>query len=48
MLSVLLGLSMSLHLLAYQATEQGFVQTLTPVTIEGMKPVRIVWTFKEA
>lgn len=45
MLSVLLGLAASLHLMAYQATEQGFTQTLTPVTIEGSKPVRVVWTW---
>lgn len=45
MLSLLLGLSLSLHLFAYQATEQAFTQTLTPVYVDGFVPVRVVWTW---
>ena len=45
MLSVLLGLGMSLHLMAYQVSEQSFDQTL--VTNHVNRVVAIHWEWKE-
>jgi hypothetical protein len=43
MLSLLLGLSMSLHLMAYQATQQQFDQTL--VTYNYGPVVSVQWSY---
>lgn len=45
MLSVLLGLSMSLHLMAYQATQQSFQQTLQ-ATDYGKRAVTVQWSWQ--
>lgn len=45
MLSVLLGLGMSMHLMAYQATSQNFEQTLQ-ATDYGKRAVTVQWTWK--
>lgn len=45
MLSVLLGFGMSLHLMAYQATQQSFEQTLQ-ANDYAKKPVIVQWTWK--
>jgi hypothetical protein len=45
MLTTLLGLSMAVHLFAYQASEQSFDQTL--VTNHVNRVVAIHWEWKE-
>lgn len=45
MLSVLLGLGMSLHLLAYQATSNNFDQTLV-ANDYSKRCVTVQWTWK--
>jgi len=47
MLSLLLGLSLSLHLMTYQAGEAHLEQTLTTTEIHPGKVVYVAWTFKE-
>lgn len=46
MLSLLLGLGMSMHLMAYQASEQSFVQTLT-VCEYTAKPAYVKWEWQQ-
>lgn len=46
MLSVLLGLTMSVHLMAYQATQQSFDQQL--VSHDFGRVVSIHWEWKNA
>lgn len=46
MLSLLLGLGMSMHLMAYQATQQSFDQTL--VANDFGPVVTVQWTYRNA
>lgn len=48
MLSVLLGLGMSMHLMAYQVSEQSFNQTLVTDHVNRVIAVHYEWSDKHA
>lgn len=43
MLSILLGLGMSMHLMAYQVSEQSFEQTLTTEHVNRVCAIHYEW-----